>query len=200
MKHLPIPESGLFIPALVLSASLHGALIGAGGWMNSAAQTSVIEAPNSLEVTVVSYPVAISAQDEAIAEKTSEDDPSEKMFVSDQKTGSALEVNNVALQNSRESLGALTAAQPIMRRNPAPPYPYIARQQGLEGTVRLEVLVGKNGAPDQVSVRQSSGHDVLDRSALNAVKQWQFIPARSGAMKFDSRIAIPIQFKLVKEE
>ncbi|MCK5082800.1 MAG: energy transducer TonB, partial [Candidatus Omnitrophica bacterium] len=80
-----------------------------------------------------------------------------------------------------------------------PPYPRVARQRGWEGTVRLEVFVSKDGIPGTVGIDKSSGHDVLDRAALQTVREWKFIPARSGSIRFSSRITIPIQFSLIKE-
>jgi len=101
---------------------------------------------------------------------------------------------------SQESTGAVTNAKPLMHTNPAPPYPRIARQRGWQGTVRLNVLVEKDGTPDQVGIQLSSGHHVLDNAALQAVRQWKFSPAQSGQLRFSSKIIIPIQFTLIREQ
>jgi len=88
-------------------------------------------------------------------------------------------------------------ARPAYGRNPKPPYPLAARRLGLEGVVTLEVLVRPDGSPGEVVVRQSSGHHLLDESALSTVqRRWQFIPARRGDMPVESRVTFPIRFTL----
>jgi TonB family protein len=48
---------------------------------------------------------------------------------------------------------------------------------GAQGEVRLDVLVAEDGSVKQVLVRRSSGSQVLDRSAIEAVRKWRFEPA-----------------------
>ncbi|MCA1907137.1 MAG: energy transducer TonB, partial [Magnetospirillum sp.] len=54
--------------------------------------------------------------------------------------------------------------------NPRPPYPTLARRRGWEGLVVLLVWVNELGLAQSVALHQSSGHDILDQSALNTVK------------------------------
>jgi protein TonB len=49
----------------------------------------------------------------------------------------------------------------------------------------------------QVEVKKSSGYEVLDQSALVAVKQWRFIPARKGEVAIPFWVNIPIKFQLL---
>ena len=56
MKSFLVYEKGYLLPALFLSASIHGLLIGAGGWISSMPNASVIRAPSSLEITVIHQP------------------------------------------------------------------------------------------------------------------------------------------------
>lgn len=62
-------------------------------------------------------------------------------------------------------------------RNRPPKYPEEARLKGLEGTVILHLHIARDGKVIQVSLIGSCGHDLLDRSAIEAVKQWIFNPA-----------------------
>lgn len=62
--------------------------------------------------------------------------------------------------------------------NTPPPYPVTARRQGLQGTVRLDLLIEADGSVAEIRMRESSGSAVLDRSVMTAVRQWRFIPAR----------------------
>lgn len=80
--------------------------------------------------------------------------------------------------------------------NPKPEYPAVARSRGWQGKVLLRVKVSAEGLSDDVSVEQSSGHDILDESAVEAVKKWRFIPAKRGDTPVASSVIVPIDFKL----
>jgi len=80
--------------------------------------------------------------------------------------------------------------------NPRPPYPLAARRLGLEGKVVLRVEILENGSVAQVQVARGSGHDMLDQSALQAVKQWRFVPARRGGEAVSAAVEVPISFRL----
>jgi protein TonB len=80
--------------------------------------------------------------------------------------------------------------------NPKPAYPLSARQRRLEGTVRLRVFVNATGTVDEVHLHQTSGSPALDRSALDAVKQWRFVPARKGERAVPAWVIVPIVFTL----
>jgi protein TonB len=45
-------------------------------------------------------------------------------------------------------------------------------------------------------LKASSGYSRLDQSAINAVKNWRFIPAKRGEQAIDSWIVVPILFSL----
>jgi protein TonB len=45
-------------------------------------------------------------------------------------------------------------------------------------------------------VDRSSGHDMLDESAIEAVKKWRFIPAKRGETPVASSVIVPIIFTL----
>ncbi len=86
--------------------------------------------------------------------------------------------------------------RPRYDRNPKPPYPMIARKRGYKGVVVLKVEILSNGRVGQVRVKRSSGHRILDRSALKTVKEWRFIPARQGEDPTRIWADIPIKFIL----
>ena len=81
-------------------------------------------------------------------------------------------------------------------RNPAPRYPLVARRNGVEGTVRVKVLVTSDGRPAQVQLDQTSGSSALDAAALEAVREWRFVPARRGEERIESWVEFPVVFKL----
>jgi protein TonB len=77
-------------------------------------------------------------------------------------------------------------------------YPAIARQRYWEGLVRIVIDINADGKVGNISVTQSSGHEVLDRSALAAVKSAQPFPPAPKAL-WGSRINLPISFVLTEK-
>lgn len=80
--------------------------------------------------------------------------------------------------------------------NPKPEYPMIAKSRGWQGKVLLKVQVSADGLSEAVAVDQSSGHEILDESAVEAVKKWKFIPAKRGETPVASSVIVPIIFTL----
>ena len=80
--------------------------------------------------------------------------------------------------------------------NPKPKYPALARSRGWQGKVLLRVRVSSEGLSEAVTVHQSSGHDTLDESAVNAVEKWKFIPAKRGNTAVACSVIVPIIFTL----
>lgn len=80
--------------------------------------------------------------------------------------------------------------------NPPPRYPQIAQEEGWEGRAILRVHVDASGHPISVDIHRSSGHDVLDKAALAAARQWTFVPAKRGATPIDGWVDVPLDFRL----
>ena len=80
--------------------------------------------------------------------------------------------------------------------NPKPDYPAIAKSRGWTGKVMLRVQVTPEGTPSAVVVETSSGHEMLDESAIEAVKKWKFIAAKRGDTAVASAVIVPIVFSL----
>jgi protein TonB len=78
-----------------------------------------------------------------------------------------------------------------------PTYPPQARQRGEEGTVVLQIHVGADGRIQRVEVLRSSGSQLLDATARNGVRQWQFSPAYRANGPVPSTVEVPITFKMV---
>lgn len=94
------------------------------------------------------------------------------------------------------SSGGVAGGYPRYGENSKPSYPEEARRKGMEGEVLLKVEVLANGGVGQIEVKRSSGHEILDRSALSAVKQWRFIPANKENGPIPCWVNIPIKFQL----
>lgn len=84
--------------------------------------------------------------------------------------------------------------------NPKPEYPSMARVMGWQGKVLLRVQVSEEGLSSTVEIEHSSGYEVLDESAADAVKQWRFNPAKRGATPVASTVLVPIIFTLQDQE
>jgi len=87
-------------------------------------------------------------------------------------------------------------AVPLYLNNPPPEYPPAARRRGYEGTVMMEVFVDREGKVRDLRLVQSSGHAMLDRAAMGAVKGWRFEPASQGEEKVDMWVKVPLTFRL----
>ena len=87
-------------------------------------------------------------------------------------------------------------ARPSYGFTPRPGYPAVAIRRGHEGTVVLQVRVLANGDPAEVTVFRSSGHKILDKAAVRAVRKWKFVPAQRGFKTVSSTVKVPIEFRL----
>jgi len=65
-------------------------------------------------------------------------------------------------------------AQANLISSVAPVYPEAAKRNGIQGIVKLQITINKEGHVSQVSV--SSGAEELFQSAVDAVQQWVYKP------------------------
>lgn len=84
--------------------------------------------------------------------------------------------------------------------NPLPAYPMVARRMGWQGRVVLNVEVLESGYPGQIKLHQSSGRDVLDNAAMQAVRGWRFVAARHNGQTVAKWFLVPIPFVLKEAE
>jgi protein TonB len=80
--------------------------------------------------------------------------------------------------------------------NTPPQYPAVARRLRLQGTAMIRVLVSPEGRPKSVKLQQSSGVQILDDAALEAVQEWSFVPARQGKKPIAAEVDVPVSFRL----
>ncbi len=80
--------------------------------------------------------------------------------------------------------------------NPKPEYPMIARRNGFEGVVLLRVFVLEDGTVGKIELEKSSGYGILNKSALDGVKDWIFIPGKRNGTPISSWVTVPIRFQL----
>lgn len=80
--------------------------------------------------------------------------------------------------------------------NPPPAYPLAARRRGIEGTVLVRAEISAGGECQRAELKKTSGHEMLDNAALEAVKKWRFVPAKRGSQAVVAWVEVPITFKL----
>jgi protein TonB len=80
-------------------------------------------------------------------------------------------------------------AKPITKVQPE--YPDIARMMGVEGSVVVYVLVGKDGRVKDARIVKSV-EPMLNRAAERAVREWIFKPALTGNKPMAMWMAVPV--------
>lgn len=112
-------------------------------------------------------------------------------------TGSGSGTSSGSGSDSGNGSGSGAISRPGILAQVEPEYPERARRANVEGTVLLRVQILENGRAGDVAVAASSGSDVLDASALRAVRKWRFIPAKNGnGVPIACYTQIPIVFRL----
>lgn len=76
----------------------------------------------------------------------------------------------------------------------SPDYPKKARKRGVEGSVRLHAIIGKDGSIRELSV--ISGDPLLTDAALNAVRQWRYQPTLLNGDPVEVDTTIDVTFAL----
>ena len=117
----------------------------------------------------------------------------------EQQEVAALEPKSGVTKNSKVNTDSVVT-KPIFSAdyldNPAPKYPESAKRRKQQGSVMLKVEVSSAGKAAQVSVESSSGSDILDQSAIEAVSRWKFIPAKRDDEFVTASVIVPIEFRL----
>lgn len=76
-------------------------------------------------------------------------------------------------------------------------YPPAARRRGVQGTVRLYMVIDRSGRVVSVSVARSSGSTVLDQAAITMIKRAAPLPAMpDGLLRTRLEIILPVRFTL----
>jgi TonB family protein len=79
-------------------------------------------------------------------------------------------------------------------RRPEPKYPALARQARIQGTVKLEIEIGRDGKVQEA--RLLEGHPLLVPAAIDAVMQWLFKPTLLNGEPVRVQAPITIVFTL----
>ncbi|HXH50307.1 MAG TPA: energy transducer TonB [Terriglobia bacterium] len=88
--------------------------------------------------------------------------------------------------------GQVEAAKLIFK--PTPEYPPLAKMARIQGTVRLEAIISKDGTIQDLKVL--NGHPLLVKAALDAVKQWRYQPTLLNGEPVEVVTEIDVNFTL----
>jgi len=88
--------------------------------------------------------------------------------------------------------GQVEAAKLIFQ--PKPEYPPLAKMARIQGVVRLEAIISKDGAIQDLKVLQ--GHPLLVKSALEAVQRWRYQPTLLNGEPVEVITEIDVNFTL----
>lgn len=80
--------------------------------------------------------------------------------------------------------------------NPKPVYPAVSKRLGEQGKIVLRVLIGTDGLPQKIEIKQSSGYERLDRQAVDTVSRWRFVPGTRNGVPEAMWYLQPINFVL----
>jgi TonB family protein len=89
-------------------------------------------------------------------------------------------------------LGEVNTPPRVLSRIP-PRYSQYARDNGIAGTVVLEVTVRADGIPEVIRVVKSVGSG-LDAAAIDAINQWRFRPATRDGRPVDVSLNLEVAF------
>jgi len=79
-----------------------------------------------------------------------------------------------------------------------PKYPRKAHQTRVEGIVRLDAEVGRDGKVKDVKVFE--GDPMLADASIHAIRKWRFYPARFDGRPVADRARIRIDFRLDQKQ
>lgn len=152
-------------------------------------------APPPVQAFAVERQATETPQTSAVAKTTPTSSPSSQRS---QRALPATTTTTASLVQSRARDAGANVDHPPrkMPTNPAPDYPYEARLARIEGQVLLRAEINEHGLVDALTLHKSSGHTLLDDSALRAVREWKFYPARSDGFAVATAVIVPVRFSI----
>lgn len=99
-------------------------------------------------------------------------------------------------QSTTRSVLSIETQTAVAPGNAQPRYPLVARKRGYEGQTVVRARVSESGRVLSADIAESSGYEVLDLAAQNAVSDWRFRPAIRGGRPIAGQIDVPIEFRL----
>jgi TonB family protein len=85
--------------------------------------------------------------------------------------------------------------EPQVKKRVDPTYPAILRLSGIEGEVDVRAFVDEQGIVEKVESIKASNPNFVP-AALEAAKQWEFLPATKDGKPIKAEVIIPFRFRL----
>lgn len=85
---------------------------------------------------------------------------------------------------------------PTLLKQVRPNYTTEALRLRIQGTVILEVVVGRDGIPLAIRITRSLDPGGLDEEAIAAVREWRFTPGRVADVPVDVLVTIQLDFRV----
>ncbi|MBF6623062.1 MAG: TonB family protein [Pseudomonas stutzeri] len=80
-----------------------------------------------------------------------------------------------------------------------PEYPYRARQQGIEGHIKLAFTINPAGRVENIRVLEASPRNIFDREARRAAARWRFAPRTENGVAVSREAVKTLHFRLQGE-
>jgi protein TonB len=84
---------------------------------------------------------------------------------------------------------------PVLVHKSEPQYTLAARKAQIQGAVRLYVEIGTDGRAHRLRVTKGLGYG-LDAEAVQAVRQWRFLPGTRDGVAVKTPAVIEVNFRL----
>lgn len=97
----------------------------------------------------------------------------------------------------RVRVGGNVQAAKVIQPRVQPVYPQSAKAAGIQGSVLLHAVVGKDGTPHSLEVLNSQVNPDLARAAVEAVSQWRYQPTLLNGEPVEVDTTIQINFTLL---
>jgi protein TonB len=146
--------------------------------------------------TIYNRLVTVSpALDEKIDANLSVGRTSESVTVSAQRTNNSASATSPAASPQRIQVGG-NVELPRRIRIVAPTFPQSARDQGVQGSVTFQALIDKYGFVRGTPLAINDAPADLELAALDAIRQWQYAPARLNGEPIAFLTEITVNFQL----
>jgi TonB family protein len=97
----------------------------------------------------------------------------------------------------RVRVGAAVAQRDLIKPAAEPVYPPLAKAANIQGDVVLEVSISREGKVENVSV--VTGHPLLVPAAVDAVKQWEYMPTSLNGAPVDVVTTVTLNFTIPQQ-
>jgi TonB family protein len=107
----------------------------------------------------------------------------------------AFEMPTISSPGPVFSVGVDGVTAPKLISSVTPQYSEQARRDRYQGFCTLAVVIGPDGKPSDIRVTRPLGEG-LDPKAIEAVRQWRFVPGRKDGKPVAVRIKVEVSFHL----